>query len=144
MTAKEYLMQLKWAYLRIEQKIRESADLKNTLTGRGVQYDSEHVQTSPQNVQENTIARYMDMEREIDELIDDYVDQKDHIINQIHELTDIRYMKILFDHYIPDDKGKVKSLEEISVEMHYAYKYTCDLHGAALVAFSGILRKNQE
>ena len=104
--------------------------------------DSERVQTSPANIQENMIVKYLDLEREIDKMIDAYVDQKDKIINQIHELSDVRYIRILFDRYVPDEKGHTKSFEQISVDMNYSYTYVCDLHGQALIAFAETIRNN--
>lgn len=144
MIAKQYLLQLQALNAKINQKIEESAQLRSIAKGRGISYDSERVQTSPTNAQENIIVKYLDLEREIDKMIDAYVDQKDKIINQIHKLSDARYIKILFDRYVPDENGHTKSFEQISVEMHYNYKYVCYLHGQALSEFSGIIWNNLE
>lgn len=144
MNTKQYLLQLQILNTKINQKIEESAQLRSIAKGRGISYDSERVQTSPTNAQENIIVKYLDIEREIDKMIDDYVDQKDKIINQIHKLSDARYIEILFDRYVPDKNGHTKSLEQISVDMHYNYKYVCYLHGQALIAFSGIIWNNLE
>lgn len=141
-TAKEYLCQLQILDTKINQKIEESAQLRSIVKGRGMSCDSERVQTSPANVQENTIIKYLDIEREIDRMIDDYVDRKDKIINQIHELSDVRYIRILFDRYVPDENGHTKSFEQISVDMNYNYTYVCDLHGQALIAFAEVIRNN--
>ena len=140
--AKQYLLQLQMLDTKINQKIEESAQLRSIIQGRGMSYDSERVQTSSANIQENTIVKYLDLEREIDKMIDDYVDQKDKIINQIHELSDVRYIRILFDRYVPDEKGHTKSFEQISVDMNYNYTYVCDLHGQALLAFAEVIRNN--
>ena len=142
MSAKQYLLQLQILDMKINQKIEESAQLRSIVQGRGMSCDSERVQTSPANIQENMIVKYLDLEREIDKMIDAYVDQKDKIINQIHELSDVRYIKILFDRYVPDENGHTKSFEQISVEMNYSYTYVCDLHGQALIAFAEVIRKN--
>ena len=142
LNAKQYLLQLQILDTKINQKIEESAQLRSIVQGRGISYDSERVQTSPTDVQENIIVKYLDLEREIDKMIDAYVDQKDKIINQIHELSDVRYIKILFDRYVPDKNGHTKSFEQISVDMHYNYTYVCDLHGQALIAFAEVIRNN--
>ena len=142
MSAKQYLLQLQILDMKINQKIEESAQLRSIVQGRGMSCDSERVQTSPANIQENMIVKYLDIEREIDKMIDDYVDQKDKIINQIHELSDVRYIRILFDRYVPDEKGHTKSFEQISVDMNYSYTYVCDLHGQALIAFAETIRNN--
>ena len=147
-TAKEYLCQLQILDTKINQKIEESAQLRSIVKGRGMSCDSERVQTSPANVQENTIIKYLDIEREIDRMIDDYVDQKDKIINQIHELSDVRYIQILYLHYVPNEQHVTKRLEDIAVIMKkpngdsYSYDHINHLHGEALIAFENKILKN--
>lgn len=142
MTAKEYLLQLQTLDAKILHKVEEAAQLRSTVLGRGMQISDVRVQTSPKNSQEDTITKYLDLEEKIDSMIDRYVKEKDMIIDQIHELTDPRYVRILYDHYVPDEKHRVKSLERISVDMNYNYTYTCELHGQALLAFAEIIRTN--
>lgn len=134
MTAKEYLMQLQLLDLKITQKVQETAQLRSMVTGRGLAI-SEKVQTSPKNSQEGIITKYMDLEEKIDSMIDHYVMKKDFIIDQIHQLTDPRFVRILYDRYVPDEQHKVKSLERIAVEMNYNYDHVRHLHGFALQEF---------
>lgn len=136
MTAKEYLSQLKLLDLKINQKIEESSALRELVKGRGMAYDGDRVQTSPRNAQEDLIIRYTDLEQDIDGMIDQYLYLKDRIINEIHQLSDSRFVRILHDHYVPDQSNRVKSLEQIAVELDYTYKYVCELHGYALQEFS--------
>lgn len=142
MTTKDYLMQLQTLDAKIQQKVEEAASLRSAVLGRGMRIDDVRVQTSPKNSQEDTIAGYLDLEAKIDSMIDKYVAEKDRIIDQIHELTDPRYIRILYDHYVPDEHHRVKSLERISVDMNYNYTYTCELHGQALLALAEIIRIN--
>lgn len=141
MTAKEYLMQLQTLDLKISQKIDEASQIHSALQGRGVSYDGVHVQTSPQNSQEDTILRCIDMEADINDMISQYLGQKDLIINQIHELGDPLYIQILYMHYVPDERHRVKRLEDIAVCMKkpngdsYSYDHINRLHGEALQEF---------
>ena len=135
MTAKDYLRQIKALDVKINQKIKEVDDLKLLTGGRGIAYDRDHVQTTPENRQEELIIKWLDMEREIDRMIDDYIAKKDKIINQIHTLSDSRYIKILYDHYVPDARGQIKTLEMIAVEIPTAYRHVRRLHGKALQLF---------
>lgn len=134
MTAKEYLMQLQLLDLKITQKVQEAAQLRSMVTGRGIAI-SEKVQTSPKNSQEDIITKYLDLEEKIDSMIDKYAAEKDLIIDQIHELTDPRFIRILYDRYVPDERHRVKSLEQISVDMNYNYDHVRHLHGFALQEF---------
>lgn len=142
MTAKEYLMQLQTLDAKITQKSEEAAQLRSVVEGRGMQINADRVQTSPQNMQEEVIVKYLDMEHKIDNLIDRYLREKDKIIDQIHQLTDSRFVRILYDRYVPDERHRVKSLEQIAVNMNYNYTYICELHGQALQAFSEMIRNN--
>ena len=141
MRAKEYLMQLQTLDVQITQKIDELSQLHSMLHGKAVSYDGEHVQTSPQNMQEKVICRCIDMEADINEMIDKYICKKDRIINEIHELGDPRYMQILYMRYVPNEKHQIKRLEDIAVCMKkpngdsYDYMYINRLHGDALREF---------
>lgn len=136
MTAKEYLMQLQQLDIKICQKMAERNRLKASVLGHAINYDADHVQTSPQNAQENTIIKYMGLEERINDMIDLYINKTDKIIDEIHKLDDVRYIKILYDHYVPDERHRVKSLEQIAVDMNYNYTWVCELHGQALNVFA--------
>lgn len=144
MNAKEYLMQVQILDTKIQQKLEESAQLQSIVLGRGMQISTERVQASQANTQENTIVKYIDIEHRIGQMVDAYIDLKDRIIDQIHSISGKdadKYIRVLFDHYVPDGSHRVKSLEQISVAMHYNYTYTCELHGRALKAFERILKE---
>ena len=143
-SAKEYLMQVQILDTKIQQKLEESAQLQSLVLGRGMQINAERVQTSPANTQESTIVKYIDIEHRIDQMVDAYIDLKDRIIDQIHSISGKdadKYIRLLFDHYVPDGNHRVKSLEQISVAMNYNYTYTCELHGRALKEFERILKE---
>lgn len=133
MRAKEYLQQLRRLDTVIDQKIKELDDLKvkSTCIG-GFDYSKERVQTSPSGDAPyvRTVSRIVDLNEEINREIDDFVDLKHKIINQIQGLANTNHIKLLFKRYI-----EYKRLEVISVEMNYTYQYTKELHGHALQEF---------
>lgn len=143
MTAKEYLMRLQRLDIKIDQKIAEYGWVKESVFGRAVTYDSERVQASPQNTQENVIAKYIDLGEKINQMIDNYIEQMDKIINEINQLSDTRYIRILHDHYVPDQRHRVKSLEQIAEEMNYNYDHVRHLHGYALQDFQKTVMKDR-
>lgn len=99
MTAKEYLQQLHKADVIINQRIQEKADLRARLSSIGsFDYSKERVQTSlPEGAgYEKQIAKIIELEKEIDRLIDEYIDLKHKIIGQIHELRNERHIEILY------------------------------------------------
>lgn len=150
MTAKEYLNQLRILDTKINQKMEELSQLKSILMGRGMRYDSDRVQTSPANMQENIIIKCADIEDKIDRMIDSYISKKDKIINQIHQLNDDRYIQILYLHYVPNEKHQTKRLEDIAVEMKkkngnsYTYEHINRLHGEALQKFTKLFSNDME
>lgn len=143
MTAKEYLRQLQVLDVKIKQKLDEYRQLKAQVEARGMDVSSERVQTTPSNPMEKFIIRYLDLEEDVCELMRQYVEAKDEIINVIHSISGqhaAQYIRILYDRYVPDEKGKVKSLEQIAYEMSYNYTYTCELHGRALMCLEDVMR----
>ena len=134
MRAKEYLQQLRRLDTVIDQKIKELDDLKvkSTCIG-GFDYSKERVQTSPSSDAPyvKTVSRMIDLNEEINRDIDDFVDRKHKIINEIQSLENTKHIQILFKKYV-----EYKTFEQISVEMNYTYQYIVLLHGYALKGFS--------
>lgn len=141
MTAKEYLSQLRLLDIKINQKIKEAEELKALAFNTGaISAEGEKVQTSLSGSgrQYDTIEKYADLQAEIDSEIDRYVDLKHKIINEIHQLSDPRYVEILHRRYVDGEK-----FEKISVDMNYDYKWTCKLHGKALLVFEEMKNTNK-
>ena len=139
MTAKEYLRQIRLLDDKINQRMQEAEEIRQLAYGlKAVEIRQDAVQTSPTgDTMTARVGRYVDIEREIDGMIDYFVGLKHRIIGEIQELSDRRYVDILFMRYV-----QYRSFEEIAVEMHYAYKWVCDLHGQALAAFENLLRNH--
>lgn len=133
MKAKEYLQRLKRLDTVINQKIKELEELRTMSTSvGGVDYSKERVQTSPSQDAPFTkiIYRMIDLDEEINREIDNYVDEKHGIINQIQGLENEKYIKLLYLRYV-----EFKKFEEIAIEMNFTYQYTIELHGYALKDF---------
>ena len=76
------------------------------------------------------------MENEIDKIIDDYVDSKNHIISQIESIEKEIYYEILFLRYVKKNKDDRRySFEEIAIEINSSYRNTTRLHKKALAEF---------
>lgn len=133
MKAKEYLQQLQRLDTVINQKIKEVHDLRlQAQSTGGIDYSKERVQTSPSGDAPfvKPICRIIDLEAEINAEIDRFVDEKHKIINQIQDLKNSDYIRLLFKRYV-----EFKSLERICVEMNFSYDYIKHLHGYALKDF---------
>lgn len=135
MTAREYLMQLRVIDLRIKKMREEAAALREMLTGGGITYDKDQVLSSSQNSQEIRLVRLLDLEKQISREIDVYSSKRASIIQQISQLDDIRFVTILTYRYVPDERGRVKTLVQIARITGYNYDHVRHLHGRALQAF---------
>ena len=134
MTAKEYLQQLHKANVIINQRNQEKADLRVMLSSIGsFDYSKERVQTSLSAGAgyEKQIANLIDLENEIDQLIDEYINLKHKIIGEIHELQNSKHIEILYKRYVEE-----KRIERVALEMNYTFQYVVFLHGNALKEFS--------
>lgn len=133
MTAKEYLQQLQRLDTVIHQKIKEVEDLRLSSRSTGaIDYSKERVQTSPsgETAFVKSIGRIIDLEVEINDEIDTFVDMKHKIINQIRGLHNVNYISLLYKRYV-----EFKKFGKISVEMNFSYDYIKHLHKQALKDF---------
>lgn len=139
MKAKEYLQQLKRLDTLINQKIKELDELRSISTVGSVDYSTERVQSSHSQDAPfvRIVHRMIELEQEINAEIDNFVDTKHLIINQIHTLRNTDYIMLLFKRYV-----EYKSLERICVEMNFSYDYIKHLHGYALKAFEETVLKS--
>ena len=119
---------------RIDAKIRElgAIEKQQTYVG-GMNYEDDRVQTSADGTSGalKLAEKIVDMQREINEMIDRYIDLRHEIVEEINSLEDERYIAILAKRYIAG-----KSFEEICSEMKLSYHRTCHLHGEALFAYA--------
>lgn len=144
MRAKEYLQGVQRLDMMIDQKVKELSDLRQMVSGvGGIDYAKERVQTSPSGDAPfiRQTLRIVELEQEINDAIDVFVNRKHKIIDQIQTLENVNYVDLLYKRYI-----EYKSLEQIAVEMHFSYNHTRHLHGYALQAFenTGFLQKSAQ
>lgn len=140
MKAREYLEQLQKMDIAINQNIAWLYELKNIRKElKGVNYTSQKVKTSKSNRAdfEKTLLIIMDMEQNINDSIDKFVDQKNEIIKQIQSLDNHKYVQVLYKKYV-----EYKRLEEIAIEMYYSYQYIKEIHKKALQEFKKNIPKH--
>lgn len=132
MTSKQYLSQIKKLDIMINQRIEEAKELVEIAVGlRSPELKQDVVQASPSGDPIGiAMNRYMDLQKEIDDMIDKFVDLKHKIIGEIQQMEDTRYAELLYYRYV-----QYMSIAEIADTMHYGYEYVCRLHGRALQAF---------
>nr|DAH03516.1 MAG TPA: Protein of unknown function (DUF1492) [Caudoviricetes sp.] len=131
MTTKEYLGQISRLNRMINNKLTEIAQLKDMAVSISATQSGERVQTTPNFDKIGTkYAKIDEMERKIDGMVDELVDKKEKIIQQIDSMEDENTYNILFARYI-----EKKTFEVIATEMKYSWRQVVRLHGTALKQF---------
>ena len=136
MTVKEYLSQAKFLDQRINSKIQQVAALndlatKATSTLTGMPHNPNHATST----MEETIAKIIDLQAEINRDIDRLVDLKKELFGTIKAVGDTEFQTILEKRYLC-----FQSWEKISVEMGYDLSWLYRLHGKALDVVREITR----
>lgn len=140
MTAKEYLSQVSRCDARIKALIRTRDLLRSkALCNSSPRMDADKVSSSggSSSPMSDAVDRYVDIERELDSMQDEYGALILKITKQISCLSDQRYVELLHLRYVEG-----KRLEDIACIMRkrdggmYNYEYIKRLHGYALAAFA--------
>ena len=115
----------------INNKLTEIAQLKDMAVSISATQSGERVQTTPNFDKIGTkYAKIDEMERKIDGMVDELVDKKEKIIQQIDSMEDENTYNILLARYI-----EKKTFEVIATEMKYSWRQVVRLHGTALKQF---------
>ena len=140
MTAKEYLSQVSRCDTRIKALIRTRDLLRSkALCNSSPRMDADKVSSSggSSSPMSDAVDRYVDIERELDAMQDEYGALILKISKQIDAIDDGRHAEILRLRYVEG-----KRLEDIACIMRkrdgsmYNYEYIKRLHGYALAAFA--------
>ena len=134
MNVKSYLAEIKPKQQYLERLKTRRKNLHLDVNFGSIDYAADRVQTSHRNKMEEAAVRLSDRLEKIDTLIAEVSVEIDDRIAAIEKLSDGIDRSILYKRY-----AEYKSFEQISVELGYAYNYTCTLHGIALRKLSKLL-----
>lgn len=138
MTADEFLHQIEMYDSLVDAKIGERDKLWELATKITVPTDKEAIQTSGVSDKVGNIAaKLADVERELDAIIDEYLDIKKECISFIEELADkpIEY-RVIHKHYV-----QYKTFVEIEQEEGYSYQGIIKIKERALKRIEEFLRE---
>lgn len=115
----------------INNKLVEIQQLRDLALGISSISTGERVQSTPDfDKIGSKMAKIDELEKNLDETIDKYVDLKNRIIGQIESMEDEITYNILFSRYI-----EKKQFELIAIDMGYSWRQIIRLHGNALKQF---------
>lgn len=131
MTTKQYLKQIERLDLMIENKLSEVYNLKEMAVSISSPVNSDRVQSSKTYDKiGDKVARLVDLEREIDEIIDNYVNTRRKIISQIDAMENKNSYSILTDVFV-----KRIPFKEIFIRMKITERRMYTLYRIALKEF---------
>lgn len=132
MTPKEYLMQIYDLNKEINSKLSERQEITSTLV-KATDTSRENIYTlDVGRPTEDTVIRLMRYNDQVNEYIDELVDLKIQIAEEIMQLDNSNHRMVLRERYI-----KCKKWEEVAVEQEYDLRWIYRLHGNALKEFRG-------
>ena len=128
MSTKDYLSQAYRIDQRINSKLAQVMSLRDLLgKATGTLSGAPKAATPNPHSMEDTIARMVDLENEINDDIDALVDLKAEIMRRIKSVENTEYQTILELRYLC-----FKRWEEVSVELGYSMQHLFRLHDEAL------------
>jgi len=130
MTTKQYLNQIRRFDILIENKASEIEQLRSMATSITVATDVDRVQSSGDKDRVGrAVAKILDKEIELEELIEQYYNQKELTISQI-ETLDTNLYQVLFYKYVNG-----YTIEVMSGKMYYSMNHIKRLTNRALENF---------
>lgn len=100
MTTKTYLSQVKDLERAINRKLEEIYKIKTLVTNITIAYDGDRVQTSRNDSIGNSVAKIVDFEKEVGEIVDKYISMRKTITEQIDSMENEDYKDVLTERYI--------------------------------------------
>ncbi len=130
--AKEYFFQIRKTDRLIQRLTNTVFTLRSSLTSQSYELNPDKVQTSgPKNTLEETIAKIVDFEADINSRIDELVDMKRDAFNRIRNISDHDQQTVLIDRYVNGEKW-----EKIAVDLNFSIAQIYRIHGTALLDFA--------
>ena len=134
MDAKKYLQQVSKLNKLIENKMIEKEQWKAIAISTGTFSDGERVQSSgSQQKMADAVCKCVDIERELDDCIDRYIDTKNEVIHTIEQLPAVEY-DVLHKLYIQD-----MDYYDVAAAYGKSYSWATTVHGRALQNVQRIL-----
>ena len=138
--AKSYLLQAKLYDTHINNKLEELARLKDLSLRVTSSLKPDVVSTSGNHDKiGDAVAKIVDLETEINQAIDAYVDKKREISRLIEQVQDPDQLTVLHKRYI-----QYEHWEQIACEMGFTYRNICYIHGRALQAVTKLMKGESE
>lgn len=126
--AKIFLMQVKLYDTKINAKLEELHHLKDMVIKiTPTLSDTQGGGSGSQDKLGDAIAKIMDLEAEIDQSVDIFVDEKKAVADVLEKIDNPDQYNVLHSRYV-----QYKTFEQIACDMHMTYRNVCYIHGKGL------------
>ena len=137
MNTKQYLKQISRLDRMIQNKLGELYKLKSMACSITIAPKDTNIQTSSDKDKlGSTVAKIVDLETEIDNMVGEFVDKRRKIVDQIDNMENDDYYHVLSMRYIEG-----KKFEDISKETKWSERQVFRLHDKAISDFERIYGK---
>lgn len=135
--AKAYLSKIRLLDANINSKMNDLHALRTMVTNITSTISPVSVSgCGSQDKLGNAVAKIVDLQNEINQKVDKYVDLKRDAIEVLEKVKDPEQLKVLHKRYF-----EYKSWERIACEMGYSYRNVLYIHGDALKSVNAILKE---
>ena len=131
MTAKQYMNRVRWIDKEIQALDRLIIKTRESVESITQKYDSDGAQATKNP---HKFDRLVELEALVNDKVQEQLNLKADTLLTISKIKDRRQRIILTEYYL-----KMKTFEEISVELHYSWKQIHRLHGYALKSVDAII-----
>lgn len=139
--AKEYLLSIALLDAKIDARVSEMDELKDRLLHitATLSPDKGGSASGTQDKMAGTMARIVDLQRQINADIDGLVDRKNEALKMLDSMKNPVHMTILHRRYFLH-----QPFERIATDMNYTYRWVTRLHGRALQEFGKVMQERGE
>ena len=130
MESKDYLNQIKHVKSDIQSRVRERNELRSAVEMKTTSYNADKVQEGGAGRFDDKYMKYVEASESINKKIDELIDLKMQISNEIDMLEKSEHRIVLRMRYI-----NLESFEKITVMLGYDMRHIHRLHGTALIEF---------
>lgn len=136
--AKAFMQQVKLLDMHINSKIEELNMLKamTTKITSTLKQDMVFGGGGNQDKLGDAVSKIIDLEKEINESVDRFVDAKRDVGSVIENVTNPDCVAVLYKRYFLYERW-----EQIACELHCTFRHATRIHGEALKAVSELLKK---
>lgn len=122
--ALKYLSQLEDIDMMIGEKQDIIDSLRHSITGTSASTEGERVQTSPKDRLSETCAKIVDLQNQMNDDIDRFIDMKQEVIHTIDMYVDnLKQRKVLYMKYL-----KYIPIESIGRDLHVSRATAYNMH----------------